>query len=74
MPNDIRAAIETCQREIIALAEKKIGRSLTESEENGIRRIHSIMMLESFSQALASPSCTPAEVIADLTYFANTPK
>lgn len=39
-------AITTYQNAIMALAENKIGRPLTEVEINGIRNIHSIMMLE----------------------------
>jgi hypothetical protein len=64
-------AVAGSQQEIITAAEKKLGRSLTDAERQGVQRIHSLMMLESCCRAFASAATTQAEVLADLEYFAK---
>ena len=59
------------QREVITVAEQKLGRSLTDAERFGIQNIRSLMMLESCLQSFTSPNYTPAEISNDLESFAK---
>ena len=71
MKDKMQQAIEACQQDVIAAAEQKIGRSLTDAERRGIQSIDSLMMLDSCSQSFSSPVSTPAQVLADLEHFAK---
>jgi len=71
MTDKMQQAIEMSRQDVIAAAEKKLGRSLTESERAGILRIGSLMMLESCHQSFSSPVSTQAQVFADLEHFAK---
>lgn len=64
-------AVAGTQLEIITAAEKKLGRSLTDAERQGVQSIHSLMMLESCCRAFGSAGTTEAEVLADLKHFAK---
>jgi hypothetical protein len=64
-------AVEGTQLEIMTAAEKKLGRSLTDAERQGVQSIHSLMMLESCCRAFGSAGTTQAEVLADLEHFAK---
>jgi len=71
MQNKMQQAIEMSQREIITLAETKLGRQLTDGERGGIGRISSLMMLESICRSFTAPGYTAAQVLADLEHFAS---
>jgi len=71
MSGGLDLAIELSRKQIIAAAERKLARSLTKSERAGIERIGSLLRLESIGRAFDSPACTPAEVLACLTRFAQ---
>ena len=71
MTGKIQQAIRESQQEIIAVAEQKLERTLTEAERRGIQSISSLMMLDSCHQSFSSPVATPAQVLADLEHFAK---
>jgi hypothetical protein len=68
---EMQQAIAKCQQDVIATAEQKLGRSLTESERAGILKIDSLTALESCYQSFSSPVCTQARVLAALAHFAR---
>ncbi len=71
MQDRMQLAIEAGQEEAIKLAETKLGRQLTEVERGGLRRIVSLMMLESVCRSFAAPGVTQAQVLADLEHFSR---
>jgi len=71
MKDKMQEAIEASQQDVIAAAEKKLGRSLTEAERRGIQGINSLMILESCHQSFSSPVSTQVQVLADLEHFAK---
>ena len=71
MTDKMQQAIEMSRQDVIAAAEQKLGRSLTDAERRGIQSIGSLMTLDSCNQSFSSPACTPAQVLADLDHFAQ---
>ena len=71
MEDKLQQAFELCQQGVIEAAEHKLGRELTDNERAGLRRIRSLMMLESCEQMFNAPATPIAEVLMDLEYFAN---
>lgn len=69
MAGGLDLAIELSRRQVIAAAERKLSRALTESERAGIGRISSLLRLESIGSVIDSPACTPNEVLACLTRY-----
>lgn len=72
MAGELDLAIELSRRQVIATAERRLSRPLTESERAGIERIGSLLRLESIGRVFDSPACTSAEVLASLTRFAQS--
>lgn len=71
MNNKVQAALTAMRQGMADAAEQKIGRTLTDAERRGIENIGSMMMLESCDQSFSSPCYTPAQILADLEYFAG---
>lgn len=64
-------AIELSRKQVIAAAERKLSRPLTESERAGVERIGSLLRLESLGRVFDSTTCTSAEVLTSLAHFAQ---
>lgn len=73
MPGILEFEMELSRKQIIAAAEQKLSRPLTDQERAGIHNINSILRLKSCGQAFVSPDYTPAQVLADLAAFAREP-
>jgi len=56
---------------IIADAEKKIGRALTDEEKAGIERISSLMMLESLDRTFSAEATTAEQALSTIGHFAS---
>ena len=65
---------EMSQQEAMASAAAKLGRQLTDDERGVIKRIGSLMMLESICRSFAAPNYTAAQVLADLEQFTKSAK
>lgn len=74
MGGGLELAMMLARREMIATTERKLARPLVENERAGIERISSLLRLESYCRAFASPAYTPAEVFADLDFLTKQPK
>ena len=66
MPGILEFEMELSRKAIIAIAERKLARALTEDERASVQSINSLLQLDSFCRAFNSPACTSAEVIANL--------
>ena len=70
----VRDALSTFRADVVAAAERKLGRALSEEERRGIDGIESLLMLESCSQSFASEKTTPSQVKEDLAHFSAKAK
>ena len=71
MDDRLAEARRLTQANIVAAAEKKLGRPLSNEERAGIERLESLMMLESVEQSFSHPSTNRARVEADLKHFSS---
>lgn len=74
MGGGFELALELGRHEMIVAAEIKLARPLTERERAGVEQISSLLRVESYCRAFASPAYTPAEVFADLEFLTKQPK
>ena len=65
----IEQYLEAMRDEVIAAAEKKLGRPLTPMEAEGVRSIKGGMMLESCFQSFSHMVTKPENVAKDLAFF-----
>lgn len=66
MPGILEFEMELSRKAIIAIAERKLSRPLTEEERAGVHSINSLLQLDSICRAFNSPAYTSVEVMADL--------
>jgi hypothetical protein len=69
--NQLEQAITGMRKEATELAERKLGRSLTDTERAGLENVKSGMMFEAISRSFAFEGYSAEQVAADLACFAK---
>ncbi|MBL8170647.1 MAG: hypothetical protein JNJ50_20975 [Acidobacteria bacterium] len=71
MSEGIEQARQVLQDGIVQIAETRLGRALSMTEANGIKRIQSLMMLESIEQSFGHEATSPDQIEKDLQALAQ---
>ena len=74
MDERIVSYLQALRDDVTAVAEEKMGRSLSEEEADGLRRVNSGMRLESLYMAFSHVNTSASRVAADLATIAEAPK
>ena len=71
MSEGIEQTRQVLQDGIVQIAETRLGRALSMTEANGIKRIQSLMMLESIEQSFGHEATLPDQIEKDLQALAQ---
>lgn len=69
-PYTFQQVLEAQQQAVINAASTKLNRSLTEDEVNGIKNVHSPMLLEAYEQEFDWRETTSEQILKSLEYLA----